>query len=153
MIRSKAMFILAWPRWLKRLTALALDLVLCMFTTLLAFYLRLGVWVDIWGEQFTPDLLAKPWLATIAAILISVPIFISLGLYRAIFRYSGWPALLTIAKAIGLYGMVFAGIFTAIGIQGVPRTIGLIQPLLLLFSVGASRAFVSHWFGNSYREQ
>lgn len=153
MIRSKAMFILAWPRWLKRLTALALDFVLCMFTTWLAFYLRLGVWVDIWGEQLTPDLLVKPWLATIAAILISVPIFILLGLYRTIFRYSGWPALLTIAKAISLYGMVFAGIFTVIGIQGIPRTIGLIQPLLLLFSVGASRAFVSHWFGNSYREQ
>lgn len=153
MIRSGAMFILGWPRWFKRAIALILDIVLCILTTWVAFYLRLGVWVTIWGEQLTPDLLAKPAIATVAAIVISLPIFIFFGLYRVIFRYSGWPALLAIARAISLYGLIYIAIFTIVGVQGVPRTIGLIQPLLLLFAVGASRALVSHWLGNSYREQ
>jgi FlaA1/EpsC-like NDP-sugar epimerase len=153
MIRSRVMFVLGWPRWFKRLVALALDLVLCVLTTWLAFYLRLGVWVNVWGEQLTPDLLARPGIATIAAIVIALPIFIFFGLYRAIFRYSGWPALLLIAKAIGLYGIIYIAIFTVFGVQGVPRTIGLIQPMLLLFAIGGSRALVSYWFGNSYREQ
>lgn len=153
MLRSKVMFILGWPRWFKRLIALILDVNLCILTTWLAFYLRLGIWLKPYGDQLTPELLAKPGLAIIGAIAISIPIFIWAGLYRAIFRYSGWPALLTIARAIGIYGIIYIGIFTVISIQGVPRTIGIIQPLLLLFFVGGSRAIVSHWFGNSYREQ
>lgn len=31
---------------------------------------------------------------TVVAIGVAMPIFIVSGLYRAIFRYSGWPALL-----------------------------------------------------------
>ena len=153
MLRSKVMFILGWPRWVKRLVALILDINLCILTAWLAFYLRLGVVLNPFVDQLTPDLLVKPGLAIIGAISLSIPIFIWSGLYRAIFRYSGWPALLTIARAIGFYGLIYAGIFTVMGINGVPRTIGLIQPLLLLFFVGGSRAIISHWFGNSYREQ
>jgi FlaA1/EpsC-like NDP-sugar epimerase len=147
------MFVLGWPRWLKRLSALSLDFVLCIFTTWVAFYLRLGVWVKVWGEQLTPDILVKPDSVVIAAIIISLPIFAFFGLYREIFRYSGWPAFLTIARAVGLYGLIFIAIFTIFGVEGVPRTIGLIQPLLFLFAVGGSRALVSFWLSNSYREQ
>ena len=47
--------------------------------------------------------------------------------------------------------MIYALIFTAIGIQGVPRTIGLIQPILLLLLVGASRALARFWLGGLYQ--
>jgi FlaA1/EpsC-like NDP-sugar epimerase len=36
-----------------------------------------------------------------------------------------------VARAIGTYGLLYASIFTAIGISGVPRTVGIIQPILL----------------------
>ncbi len=88
---------------------------------------------------------------TAAAIGFAIPIFIVSGLYRAIFRYSGWPALLSVARAVGTYGLLYASVFTAVGVAEVPRTIGLIQPILLLVFVGASRALARVWLGDHYQ--
>jgi FlaA1/EpsC-like NDP-sugar epimerase len=45
---------------------------------------------------------------------------------------------------------LYASIFTAIGISGVPRTVGIIQPILMLIFVGASRALARIWLGDQY---
>lgn len=50
-------------------------------------------------------------------------------------------------------GLIFAVVFTAIGVQDVPRTIGLIQPILLLLLVGASRAIARFWLGGLYERR
>jgi FlaA1/EpsC-like NDP-sugar epimerase len=133
--------VLAMPRIAKRLVAIVVDASLCVLTVWLAYYLRLGEFVILTGNAM--------WAAGIA-ILIALPIFIISGLYRAIFRYSGWPALLAVAKAVAVYGLLYFSIFTAIGVQDVPRTVGIIQPILLLLFVGASRAFARIWLGSEY---
>jgi FlaA1/EpsC-like NDP-sugar epimerase len=133
--------VLAMPRIAKRLVAIVVDAGLCVLTVWLAYYLRLGEFVILTGNAM--------WAAGIA-ILIALPIFIISGLYRAIFRYSGWPALLAVAKAVAIYGLLYFSIFTAIGVQDVPRTVGIIQPILLLLFVGASRAFARIWLGSEY---
>jgi FlaA1/EpsC-like NDP-sugar epimerase len=135
--------ILVLPRAVKRLVALSVDLGLCVLTVWLAFYLRLGEFVVLSGA---------PMAAVIASIFLALPIFAVSGLYRAIFRYSGWPALSSVARAVLIYSLLYASIFSAIGISGVPRTIGLIQPMLLLLFVGASRALTSIWLGGQYRQ-
>jgi FlaA1/EpsC-like NDP-sugar epimerase len=89
-------------------------------------------------------------LAIGISIVLSLPIFLVAGLYRAVFRYSSWPALLSIAWAVGLFSIFFTVIITVIGVDGVPRTVGIIQPILLLFFVGASRAVARFWLGNQY---
>ena len=77
--------------------------------------------------------------------------FIVSGLYRAIFRYSGWPALLAVARAVAAYAVLYGAIFMVGGVAGVPRTVGIIQPILLLLLVGVSRLMVRLWLGDEYR--
>ena len=134
--------ILSLPRWVKRGIVLGVDAAGCVFTVWFAYFLRVGEFVALSGNAF---------VVVIVTVAIALPIFMFSGLYRAIFRYSGWPALLTVARSIGIYGLVYGAIFTAIGVQEVPRTIGIIQPILLLLYVGASRAMARLWLGDNYQ--
>ena len=139
--------ILAMPRIAKRLVALVVDLSLCVVTVWLAFYLRLGEFISFAGSSEWAQ--GAIW-ASVVSVGVALPIFVVSGLYRAIFRYSGWPALLAVARAVGIYGLLYASVFTAIGVAGVPRTVGIIQPILLLLFVGASRALARVWLGDEY---
>ena len=47
--------------------------------------------------------------------------------------------------------MIYFSIFTAYGITGVPRTLGIIQPILLLLFVGISRILARLWLGEQYK--
>lgn len=134
--------LLALPRSIKRTIALIVDASICVLTVWLAFFLRLGEFVPLEGNAL--------W-AAIAAVALSLPIFIVTGLYRAIFRYSGWPALQAVARAVGLYGILYAALFTVVSLPNVPRTVGIIQPMLLLFFVGGSRALARFWLGGQYQ--
>ncbi|SDH63333.1 polysaccharide biosynthesis protein [Propionivibrio dicarboxylicus] len=137
-----AMPVLALPRPAKRIVVLVVDISACVLSLWLAYYLRLGEFVSLSG---------KALIALTASISLAVPIFTLSGLYRAIFRYSGWPALMTVARAVGIYGLLYASIFTAIGFVDIPRTVGIIQPILLLLFVGASRTFAGVWLGDRYQ--
>jgi len=140
--------VLGLPRALKRAIVFLVDISLCIFSTSIAFYLRVGTWVPILsdGEWL-------PLLAVEISIFLAIPFFIGFGLYREVFRYSGWMALLSLMRAIFCYGVLYALIFTVIGVSGIPRTIGLIQPIILLILVGGSRGIASYWFSNAYRRE
>jgi FlaA1/EpsC-like NDP-sugar epimerase len=141
-VRLKVL-LLGLPRFTKCLVAIIVDGCLCIFTLWLAHFLRLGEFVALQGNSL--------WAGAIS-ILLAVPIFIGSGFYRAIFRYIGPPTLLTIARAITVYGLLYATIYTAIGISGVPRTVGIIQPILLLLFIGISRMFARFWLGADYEK-
>lgn len=133
--------VLGLPRLAKIVVVASVDIALCVLTVWLALYLRLGEFVQLSGNAI---------VGVIVSVSIALPIFIISGLYRAIFRYSGWPALMAVARAIVIYGFLYMAIFTAIGLQGMPRTVGIIQPILLLLFIGASRALARVWLGDDY---
>lgn len=141
-VASWADAVLALPRSMKRAVALSADAALCLLSVWVAYYLRLGIWVNL--PKDAP-------IALIASIVMALPIYIATGLYRMIFRHAGTSSFLTVLRANLLYAFGYSSIFTFYGIAGVPRTVGLIQPLLLFLLVGAERALVAQWLGGSYR--
>jgi len=137
--------LISLPRGLKIFIVLTMDASLCILTAWLAFYLRLGEWVSFANSAFW-----KPQIAVIGSLILALPLFLITGLYKSIFRYSGMLAAIAITKTIFIYGLIYSGIFTIYGLVGIPRTIGLIQPILLLIFVIASRAVARFWLGGVY---
>ena len=136
--------VLGLPRSIKRLLVFIVDAGLSVVSVWLAFYLRLGTFVPL------------SWQAVLAvgvSVSLVVPIFFVLGLYRSIFRYSGLSAMVSVGRAMLFYGVAFAAIFTFFSIDGVPRTVGLIQPMVLMMLIGASRAAARIWLGGLYQRQ
>ena len=144
--------VLALPRPAKRVIVVLADTCLCVLSVWLAFYLRLGEFVPVFGGNLS-FAFSSVLLVSAVSFLLAIPIFVTSGLYRAIFRYSGLPAMTAVARAMVMYGVLFSAVFTFYGVEGVPRTVGLIQPLLLLVLVGASRAAARVWLGGLYQNQ
>lgn len=123
------------PRKTKRVVAVCFDATLCAFAVWFAYYLRLGEFIALSGDASLP---------VVVSIFLAIPIFLLMGLYREIFRFAGWSVQLAVARATLIYGLFYAAIFTAVGIVGVPRTVGIIQPILMLLFVGITRALVNY---------
>ena len=138
--------ILKFPRNFKRIIACLIDCLCAIFSVWWAFYLRVGEFLPLFSrvnEHFMPN----AWLL---AVLVSIPVFTYFGLYRVIFRYAGGPALLSISKAFFVYSITYSFLISFIGIEGVPRTIGFIQPLVYFVMVCISRMGARFWLGDIY---
>ena len=128
--------VLGFPRHGKQAVVLALDVALALLSTWLAFGLRLDVWARPVDAQ---------WWVYLVTPALAIPIFIRFGLYRAIFRYTGQEALNATAKAVLLYSVLLTAVLLWKHWQGVPRTLGVLQPLIFLMLVGLSRAMARFW--------
>lgn len=141
-MRSRlAGWFIALSRRAKVCILISADVIFAIFALWAAFALR-------WGEWYTP----KPdeWYLFAAAPAIAVPIFIRLGLYRAIIRYMEVRALWAIIQATTLYALVFAFVLHESGIKGVPRTVLPLNWLNMMLLVGGSRFFARWWLGEVY---
>jgi FlaA1/EpsC-like NDP-sugar epimerase len=128
--------VVGFSRRVKQATALATDVLFILFTVWLAFSLR-------YDTMHCP--VGVEWIAYIAAILLSLPIFIRSGLYLSIFRYSGLRALGIITSACARYALFYFMVVLVLRPAGIPLSVGILQPLLLLLAIGSSRAMVRFW--------
>jgi len=125
------------PRYAKRALAIILDLGFCILCTWIAFYLRLEQFIKI--NDITI-------LAVVISISLAIPIFWLSGLYKTMYRFVGPSIILTVAIATFAYGLLYFSIIGIYGIHGIPRSIGIIQPLLLFLAISSSRVIISYSF-------
>lgn len=128
--RNIAAPLLALPRSSKRMMLIGIDAVLCALTVWIGYYLRLGEWVSLTG---------RPSIAVGLSLVLALPIFWLTGLYRTVLRHLSKEMVVICATACIIYALIYTTIISAYAFADVPRTIGIIQPLLLFMGITLSR--------------
>lgn len=123
----------------KKFLVVSMDIFISIASTWIAYGLRL----DQWGTFSVGQI-----IFFIATTLAAIFTFIFFGLYRAIFRYIGSSVAASFVKAFSFYFLIVAIIFAAIGVDGVPRSIGVIQPMIFCVLVAISRSVIRRWLDN-----
>jgi FlaA1/EpsC-like NDP-sugar epimerase len=129
------------PRYAKRIIAIVVDLGLCILCTWLAFYLRLEQLIKINNVTI---------LAVFVSIFLAIPIFWLSGLYKTMFRFVGSSIILNVAIASLAYGLLYFAVIGIYGFQGIPRSIGIIQPLILFLGISSSRVIIRYLFVKTF---
>lgn len=123
------------PRPLRRLIAFSIDAVMCVLSVWLAFSIRIGEW-DLTGP------------AVLTVIAIALPSWFvsawSCGTYRSIIRSAGGRTIANIAMACMLMSLPMLTIFMFLGVEGIPRTIGILQPMVLLIGLATTRVLIRY---------
>jgi FlaA1/EpsC-like NDP-sugar epimerase len=121
------------PRSQKRLLMLGADIFGIPAVLWIAITLRLGtVQHDIGGTE---------WMY-VAALLTSVPVFIRMGLYRAVIRYLGPKAILAVVAGVSASVILLAGLSGIWPSANVPLSALPIYWAFALIYVGGSRFLV-----------
>ncbi len=134
------------PRRYKRFIQVSADVVLVWAALWLSFVVRLGdaKTIDPFG--------AHAWLFMVAP-MIAIPLFIRIGMYRAVMRYFGNDALMAIVKAVTLSALILSLVvyWYQDAPKVIPRSLVLNYWWLSLVLIGGLRLlmrqyFMGHWF-------
>ncbi len=136
--------LLALPREFKRVMAVTIDSALCALTIWIAYYLRLGYFVSLAG---------RPSVAVGLSIILALPAFYAVGLYRMAFRRGGVDMIPAAALACAGYGLCYVIIISAYAFDNIPRTIGIVQPILLFLAVCGVRLAVGYVLGGQMQRR
>ena len=113
------------------------DIAACAAAWLLAYWLRFTPEVpEYYLEQALRTL---AWVVPVHGVL-----FWSFGLYRGIWRYASLPDLRRILLAVAVAAAVVPTLMFMLQI-GVPRTVLILTPLLLMLLMGGSRIVYRAW--------
>lgn len=136
-------YLISLPRHSKQLIAMGVDSIAVIFSVWLAYFIRLESLHLPSGNEI---------LVYLIPVFIALPVFIKFGLYRAVFRYTGQHALWSVLRAVFIYGVIFftliffwgsLGLSTGFGVM--PKSLGLLQPLILLILIVLSRSLARLW--------
>lgn len=107
----------------KRMIVMLSDALLCVAAVWIAFSLRLGEWI-IWEDE----------IFAVAMVALSSWFIIAffMGVYRAIFRFGGSGMMVDLVKACAAMTIPMIIVFMIYSVPGIPRTIGLLQPIIFL---------------------
>ncbi|MBF8004355.1 polysaccharide biosynthesis protein [Pseudomonas brenneri] len=138
--------LLGLPRRQKRVIQVVADILLVWLALWLAFVVRLGI------DEMSNPVRQHLWLF-LSCPVISIPLFIRFGMYRAVMRYFGNDALIAIIKAVSLSSLVLGVVvyWYSNHQNVVPRSIIFNYWWLSLIMVGGLRLgmrqyFLGDWF-------
>ena len=114
------------------------DVFVCLLTIWFAYYLRMGIFY-----QLNVILVQIQILPIIVSIIILIPLLAVFSVYNSI-KYSGLDSFIQLGKALFIYSIIFSTVFAFVGINDVPRTIGIIQPIFLSLIIFLSRGTVRY---------
>ncbi len=120
----------------KRLLLLALDALLIPLTLWVGFSLHLN-------KPFVPN--GKEWLIFPLAILVSAPIFIRMGLYRAVLKYFRSQAIASIIIATLLATGLWLWAVYLLGLVNIPASVALMVWLGTFTLITSIRLFAQRW--------
>jgi len=125
-----------------RSAALAHDLMMVPLAWLVSYWLRFNLGV-IPDEFWRTALLTLPLM-----LIVQGAMFWRYGLYRGVWRFASMPDLLRIIKAVLSSVVVAAAIlFFWTRLQGVPRSVFVLDAILLIMLLGGPR-FVYRWMND-----
>jgi FlaA1/EpsC-like NDP-sugar epimerase len=140
-----------WSRTSKQLFMILIDSVALVIILLASFSLRLGFLYFPEQDMF--------W-AVILAPVIGAPIFYFFRLYRLVVRYIGLRSLWDVVQAISLYSAVWGLIIYMLAldisiesVEGIPRSVILINWMLAIIVIGGLRIFAYWFFTSSIRKK
>lgn len=117
-----------------RWAALAHDVIMIPIAWMLAYWIRYEI-----GE-FPDHLLERALYLLPVVVLIQGSTFIYFGLYRGIWRFASLPDLSRIVKAVIVStAMSAVAIFFLTRLEAVPRSVFIIDAILLIFLLGGTR--------------
>jgi len=122
-------------RKVKRLFSILVDIFFTEIALFLSFSIRLGHWYFPENEIF--------WLLVISP-LISIPVFASFGLYKAVIRYFGFESIWQTLKAVILYSLIWGILSFMLVIEGIPRSVIFINTFLV-FAMLVGARFLYRW--------
>ena len=114
------------------------DFILLLGIFIIAFWLRLD-YIYIPQNNMIFLFFASP--------MIAIPIFFFFGLYRSIIRYLDSKSIWIIMKAITIYSLLWALFAQMLEIEGLPRSVILINWALAIVGIGGLR-FFAQWLLN-----
>lgn len=140
-------FLLNLPRRYKRILQIAVDVLLIWLCLWLAFVMRIGfdkAWVAVNEHE---------WLFIVAP-LITIPVCIRFGMYRAVMRYLGREALQEIAKAVTLSALALTMVVYWLQFSGkpqIPRSFVMLYWINSLLAIGGLRLLMRQYFLGDWR--
>jgi FlaA1/EpsC-like NDP-sugar epimerase len=128
------------PRSTKRIIAIFAD----------AMMMPLMLWATSGLKQGHPTFAISDWPAYLAVVAVSIPIFIRLGLYRAVIRFLGYKAVFAVAFAMALSGLLLGILGFVLKIPLLTWSDVTIYSCLSLLYVAGSRLVVRYYLLTRY---
>ena len=133
--------IIEWPRPVKHLVSLTTDGVMIPFSLWAAISLKIG------RPVYPPN----AWPTYLVAVLVTLPIFVRVGLYRAVIRFLGLRAAVVVFAAVASSAVLLGVAGAVLHLRSLSLSVVAIYAIFALFYVSASRYLVRYYLQSRSR--